>query len=90
LNRGGAGPRAPDGAAIAARLGESAQLVRARLGDAAFVAWWADIELGPAGAMTTARQMVANYFRQKLAPVLDAAFPGGWSITVRSEGQNAA
>jgi DNA-binding transcriptional ArsR family regulator len=82
LNRSGGEPRAPDGAAVAAALGEPGHTLLARLGPAQLAAWFegARIEAGPPTRLVATTEMKANWIRNKFGRHLDVALPGGWEV----------
>ena len=88
LNHGGARPRAPDGAAVAAALGDPGRTLLARLGPAQVAAWFdgAWIEAGPPARVMAASEMQANWIRNKFGSHLDAALPGGWEVVAQRGG----
>ena len=91
LNRGGAGPHAPDGAAVAAALGEPGRILLSRLGAAQVAAWFdgARIEAGPPARLIAATKMKASWIREKLAAHVSAAWPDGCEVVAPAEREAA-
>ncbi len=86
---GGSSPRAPDGAAVAARLGPAGEKLRRSLGDAKLVTWFADAEINGqqviAGSLMKAKWIHDNFPKE-----LDTALPDGWHVLDRATAARAA
>jgi hypothetical protein len=87
----GSAPRAPDGAAVAARLGEAGSKLLDRVGPAMVAAWFWDVSI-EGSTVIVPSQMKANRFLGPMRCDLDAALPPSWTVRVQSShgGANAA
>jgi hypothetical protein len=83
---GGAGPRAPDGAAVAAALGEPGRILAEQLGVAVVGSWFdgATIEGTSPARIIADKAFRANWIRNHFPKALDVAFPGGWEVVART------
>jgi hypothetical protein len=80
----GSAPRAPDGAAVAARFGDKGDKMLARMGSAVVAAWF-DKARWDDGIWVVPSDMYANHFRGALSGHLDAVYPEGWSVRVERQ-----
>jgi len=87
----GAAPRAPDGAAVAARIGEHGPKLLDQIGPAMLAAWFPDVTI-EGDVLIVPNQMKANRFLGPMRQDLDAVLPRGWTVKVRAKGDisNAA